>query len=325
MPVRSKELFSQLNENLQNVCFQTENYAFSQEELRLADYHAGNTTCTDQSSVTSNSSYSTNDQAPGVSASTPESPPDLSRPLFFGDSSPPCIRCSAPQPPKQAQALPSSSIPGSSSSFNAPPIARHIGLFGRLSNEALAQSQDITTHASQPLWPPTPQGFQASGFGGPSNGLHSDPNQPRFYSKLPAKPPFDQAIVHTEATLAHQTALLHLLLLSEKLCWPQLFNATLAPYVDGEMLLSRSLPTSHASLVYERTHPASTLRLMVLDRISHLGKSDDYLLYVPLAQENEDFLEDLLQRVAEGGRFLSLSLRDLMFQERYHMMVMGEK
>jgi hypothetical protein len=97
-----------------------------------------------------------------------------------------------------------------------------------------------------------------------------------------------------------QDALLHLCIFAETVCWPKLFNAAIDAYMLGELNLRRDILLEHVDLIYTRTHPDSTLRAFVMDSIRRLTSPESYKTYMELAQQHEDFLENLLKAVSLG-------------------------
>lgn len=95
----------------------------------------------------------------------------------------------------------------------------------------------------------------------------------------------------------YQTTLLRLGFLAEKLEWSQLFNATIKAYVEGEALLHRPYPFKLMKFIYHFTLAGSTLRVMALDAATDGNSKIDMSVYRPLAQENADFLDDVLARL----------------------------
>lgn len=109
---------------------------------------------------------------------------------------------------------------------------------------------------------------------------------------VPRSEPVGEIVVD-EAEL--QNALLHLCLLAETICWPKLFNAAVDAYVQREFDLRRDIPLEHVDLIYTRTHLESTLRDFVMNSIRRLNKPQSHRAYMELAQQHEEFLEDLLK------------------------------
>jgi hypothetical protein len=68
----------------------------------------------------------------------------------------------------------------------------------------------------------------------------------------------------------------------------------------GELNLRRDILLEHVDLIYTYTYPDSTLRAFVMDSIRRLTSPESYKTYMELAQQHEDFLENLLKAVSLG-------------------------
>jgi hypothetical protein len=140
---------------------------------------------------------------------------------------------------------------------------------------------------------------------------------PPLVAGFPPSKPLWETI---EEETAQQEALLHLCLLAETTCWRKLFNAAIDAYVQGELGLHRNIPFEHIDLIYEHTHPESPLRRFAVDSVRRLNNPQtDYKVYLPLAQDHEDFLDNLMQNLSisnlrEGQRYLGIK-----YKKNYHM------
>ncbi|KAH8687457.1 hypothetical protein BGZ60DRAFT_8157 [Tricladium varicosporioides] len=103
-----------------------------------------------------------------------------------------------------------------------------------------------------------------------------------------------------------QFALLNLCILAETICWTYLFNDAVDAYVSGELNLHRNIPFEHVELIYQRTYSESPLREFVMDSIRRLNtnNANSHLEYMPLAQQYEGFLEDVLGNLS-GLKFVN--------------------
>ena len=104
-----------------------------------------------------------------------------------------------------------------------------------------------------------------------------------------------------------QSALVHLCIFSETICWPSLFNAAIDAYIRGEALLLRQIPLDHVDLVYDGTHAQSTLRAFVSDRLFSGGS---YGMYIDLAKKHDDLFEYLIGRVGIAHPFFKSNFDD---------------
>ena len=75
-----------------------------------------------------------------------------------------------------------------------------------------------------------------------------------------------------------------------------MFNVAVRVYALSGGHLNRPLLVEHAKLIYTTTNDKSTLRQMTMDYISCMG-TDDRLIFMPLAQENKDFVADIFSKV----------------------------
>jgi len=100
----------------------------------------------------------------------------------------------------------------------------------------------------------------------------------------------------TTMEAAWRNALIHLLVLAEKVRFPAIFNAAIRAYVESGSRLSRPLLVEHAKLIYTSTNDKCTLRQMTMDYTSRMG-ADDRLNYMRLAQDNKQFVADIFSKV----------------------------
>jgi hypothetical protein len=114
----------------------------------------------------------------------------------------------------------------------------------------------------------------------------------KFIPGIPRSEPLGNFMIEE---IKQQTALLHLCILAETICWSKLFNTAIDAYIQGELNLHRDIPLEHVDLIYTRTHSESTLREFVMDSIRHLISPESHKAYMELAQQHEEFLENLLR------------------------------
>lgn len=135
--------------------------------------------------------------------------------------------------------------------------------------------------------------------------IHYPKPEGRYIPGIPRSKPLGSILIEESE---HQTALLHLCILTETICWPKLFNLAIEAYIQGELDLHRDIPLEAVDLIYTRTHSESTLRRFVIDSIRRLTNAESHKAYRELAQHNDEFLENLLRdfsMLAENRTYFS--------------------
>lgn len=123
----------------------------------------------------------------------------------------------------------------------------------------------------------------------------------------------------------YQLTLLKLLILAEKLCWDDLFNAAMNAFIDGEdKVMNRAhIPDYLIEMAYEQCHDKSPVRRLIVDMVHSVAKtSHTHWRYSGLVQKYNDFLVDLFKRLDHqpGDSPFPEALNPLKtFKCKYHM------
>jgi hypothetical protein len=204
----------------------------------------------------------------------------------------------APATSQTQQGLPSQNHLAGGSLFPPPPPpatgSNPGGLFGAALPGALWAS--TWSSPARSFAPPTSstseEAPKAPGSFGWTPMIEYPKSPGAFIPGIPRSQPLDAQVTEHQG---QQLALLNLCLLAETILWPSLFNAAIEAYVRGEMNLHRPIPPEHVSLIYERTHSASTLRSYVLE--SMCTNRSDSLMYIDLTRQYDELMEDILNKL----------------------------
>lgn len=101
-----------------------------------------------------------------------------------------------------------------------------------------------------------------------------------------------------------QKTLFKLIILAERLCWQELFNATMDAFLDGEEQVMRRVyvPPSFIEMAYTQCPDGSPVRRLVADMAHFKAKTSHTLTnYIRLAHRFKDFLADLFVRLEEDS------------------------
>ncbi|CZR57471.1 uncharacterized protein PAC_07360 [Phialocephala subalpina] len=192
---------------------------------------------------------------------------------------------------KPAAASPSPATPASSVFGQSRPAYNHsnsgssfLSPFSKTRSAGGVQTPGSQTN---PITFVTPQSL-------PGNSL---PNVPGIPNALPSFAP-KNTMPDAEKEL-YQKTLVNICILTEKICWPELYNSAIRAYIRGEDMIKRPTPIEHARLVYKYSAFTSKLREMVLDGMSSKGGSPDVDLCMAFARENDKFFRAVCARMGQ--------------------------